>query len=186
MVAGLGSQLGLSWAPLSPAQVVAISRQFCSSCWEVPGRTQAVADLGLHLPGGHRASTGSGHFQTTSKHRHPTTSTSCTLKKMLSLLQLQVNTQYSALRSQLYSSGKLKIDPRVSILIVCSGILCKNVYAVFYYSKTVLKIFMQKSLLRHLDFERLLLLCPVNCNPLSLKVCNSDWFVLLKNLLSFL
>ena len=45
-----------------------------------PGRTQVVADLGLYLLGGPRATAPSGQLQTTSKLHHPTTSTSDTFK----------------------------------------------------------------------------------------------------------
>ena len=48
--AGLSSQLGPSWIPLSPASVSGICRSHCSSCWVAPDRTWAAADLGLHLP----------------------------------------------------------------------------------------------------------------------------------------
>ena len=54
---GLGSQLGLLWAPPRPAQLAAICRSLCSSCQVVPGRAEAVAE-------GPRASTPSGQLQT--------------------------------------------------------------------------------------------------------------------------
>ena len=38
-VAVFDSQLGLSWAPLSPAQIAAICRSLCSSCRVAPHRT---------------------------------------------------------------------------------------------------------------------------------------------------
>ena len=37
--ADLGSQLGVTWAPPGPAQIAAIGRPFCSSCWMAPGKT---------------------------------------------------------------------------------------------------------------------------------------------------
>ena len=77
--ASLGSQLGLSWAPTSPAEVAAICGSLCSSCWVALDRTQVAADLGLHLLGGRRASAPVGQLQTTSKH-HPTTFRSDLLK----------------------------------------------------------------------------------------------------------
>ena len=58
--AGLGSQLGLAWAHPSLVQVVAICRWLYSSCQMALGRTQAMADLGLHLPRSLIASTSSG------------------------------------------------------------------------------------------------------------------------------
>ena len=82
-IASLGSHLDFTWTPLSPGQVAATYRSLCSSFWVVPGEAQAVADLGLYLTGGLRASTPNGQLQTTLKH-HPTTATSNTLKGGLS------------------------------------------------------------------------------------------------------
>ena len=77
--ASLGSQLGLSWAPPSPAQVAAIFRLLCSTFGVALDGAQVENDLGLHLSGDRRASEPSGHLQTTLKN-HPTFSTKDTLK----------------------------------------------------------------------------------------------------------
>ena len=79
VAAGLGSQLGLAWAPPCPAHVAAIHRSLCSLCWVAPGRTQVAADLGLHHPGGLRASAPRGQLQTMPGY-NPTTVTSNILK----------------------------------------------------------------------------------------------------------
>ena len=46
---GLSAKLGFSQAPPSWTQVAIICRSFCSSCWVVPGRTQAGADPSLYF-----------------------------------------------------------------------------------------------------------------------------------------
>ena len=81
--ASFGSQLGLAWAPPSPAQLAAICRSLCISGRVTLRRTKVVADLGLHYPGGPRVRTPSGQLQTMSKN-HPVTSTIDTLKGSLS------------------------------------------------------------------------------------------------------
>ena len=75
----LASQSGFAWPPPSPAQVAAICRALRSLYQVALGGTGVAADLGLHLPGGPRASTPAAELQMTLKH-HSTTSTSSTLK----------------------------------------------------------------------------------------------------------
>ena len=62
--ASLDSQVGLTWAPLRPAQVVAICRSLCSLCCVTPDRTQALADLG-YANSNQDSTTIGGHTQST-------------------------------------------------------------------------------------------------------------------------
>ena len=87
IAAGLGSQLGLSWAPPGPAQVAALWRQLCSWCQVALGRAQVVTELHLHFIGGPRAITPSGQLQTILKH-HPTISTSTHSRRDQSLSEV--------------------------------------------------------------------------------------------------
>ena len=64
----VSSQLSLSQAHQSPAQLATTYRSLCTSYKVVPGREQAIADLGLHVPRDPRTITPSDQLQTIPEH----------------------------------------------------------------------------------------------------------------------